>query len=92
MTSDTDALAGAMAGLTVGGITILLILAVGFVFLLGIVWLLLPFALFGIKKRLDRIALALESPRYPPPMGTRPGDNIHIPDSARSVHPDNRPS
>lgn len=92
MTSDTDALAGAVAGLTIGGITLLLILAGVFVLMLGIVWLLLPFALFGIKKRLDRIALALESPRYPPPAGTRLGDDIRIPDSARSMPHDNRHS
>ena len=30
-------------------------------FVLGLLWLFVPFALFGIKKRLDRIALALEA-------------------------------
>ncbi len=49
------------AGL-LGGIGLLLLFALAVMWIvLSLLWLFVPFALFGIKKRLDRIGTALET-------------------------------
>ena len=44
----------------------------------GIPWLLMPFALFGLKKRLDRIGSTLESIQRVVPRSSRPGEDIPL--------------
>jgi|GEM_PF-3296920 len=63
------------------GILYLALAVIGLV--LTVIWIALPFAVFGIKKRLDRgnellreIGLILDA-RLPPP-GRRPGEEIRI--------------
>jgi hypothetical protein len=47
-------------------------------FALMMAWLFVPFAIFGMKKRLDRIGDALERIAARPAAGPRPGEDIRI--------------
>ena len=52
--------------------------AAGVLVLFGVPWLLMPFALFGLKKRLDRIGSTLESIQRVVPRSYRPGEDIPL--------------
>ncbi len=57
-----DALGTAVAGLG-AGMFILAFIGWALAIVLGLVWLFVPFAIFGLKGRLDRIAKELEALR-----------------------------
>jgi hypothetical protein len=60
----------------------------------SLAWILMPFAIFGIKRRLDELIrinreigrlLSLADVPRGEPRPPRPGENIEIPDSARDI-------
>ena len=78
----SDAIATLGAGLGLGALflSFLAFVALGLFVLLGIVWLFVPFAIFGLKKRLDRIAGELEALRLTlVPAVQRPRKESHGP-------------
>jgi hypothetical protein len=62
LAADPGALGTAVAGLGLG-MFIMVFLGWALAMLFGLIWLAVPFAIFGLKGRLDRIAKELEALR-----------------------------
>jgi hypothetical protein len=79
------------------GIALVVFLLLGILGLVvSVLWIFMPFAVFGIKNRLDelirinreigRLLSLMDTPRGEAlPPRPRPGENIEIPDSAREI-------
>jgi len=80
-----------LEGMTIP-LALILLAAALFYLVLTVLWIALPFAVFGIKKRLDRMLIVLEEIRDRPLPGPRPGDDIQIPDSAKDIFSSSRRS
>lgn len=80
-----DPVSGALTGLGAGMVLVAIICWAALA-LLTVLWMLVPFAIFGIRSRLDRIARELEALRLtlvpavqkPRKEVTRPGEDILV--------------